>query len=85
MQMPTAQLFDKPISASVSVKGKHEITLTGEIMPLIRYASYCTVGIYHPGVAGKPASYDDIIRELGKSESVTFQGVNADYQVTFTR
>jgi hypothetical protein len=35
--------------------------------------------------AGKPASYDDIIRELGKSESVTFQGVNADYQVTFTR
>lgn len=85
MQMPTAKLFDKPISANVSVKGMHEITLTGEIMTLIRYTAYCTVGLYHPGVAGKPATYDDIIRQMGQSESATFQGVNADYQVTFNR
>lgn len=85
MQIPTAQVFDKPITASVSVKGKHEITLTGNIMCLIRYVAYCTVGIYHHGVAGKQVTFDDVIRALGDAESVTFQGINADYQITFNR
>lgn len=84
--MNKAELFDVVVVATIKEGLSDEVRISGGVMKVIRYAAYCTAGLYP--ISEEPnqlaLSYDSIINQICATGTCKAKGINLTTYVTFT-
>lgn len=80
--MNKSELFTKVVCAAITDGFEEAVVITGSVMKVIRYTSYCTAGIYSCDDP-HPVTYDDIIDNLVESGTAHLTGKNPKTRIDF--